>query len=69
MCLGDCCAADRKNCTTLVKVVDEQGKVVPVDSRELLGLKESDMVVVKGTAKKDNAGNLVVLAKGVFVRE
>ena len=68
MCLGDCCAADRKNCTTLVKVVDEQGKLVPVDSRELLGLKEADMVVVKGTAQKDEAGNFVMLARGVFIR-
>ncbi|QDS97052.1 hypothetical protein [Adhaeretor mobilis] len=69
MCLGDCCAVDRQNCTTLVKVVDAQGKLVPVDSRELLGLKEADMVVVKGTAQKDKTGNFVMLAKGVFIRK
>ncbi len=68
MCLGDCCAIDRQNSTTLVKVVDEQGKLVLVDSRELLGLKEADMVVVKGTAKKDKTGNFVMLARGVFIR-
>lgn len=68
LCLGDCCANERLDCTTLVKVVDQQGQLVPVDSRELLGLKESDMVVVKGTAKKDKSGNFVMLANGVFIR-
>lgn len=68
LCTGDCCALERQSCTTLVKVVDSQGKLVPVDSRELLGLKESDMVVVKGTAQKDKTGNFVMLASGVFIR-
>lgn len=68
ICTGDCCALERQNCTTLVKVVDSKGKLVAVDSRELLGLKESDMVVVKGTAQKDKTGNFVMLASGVFVR-
>ena len=68
VCTGDCCATERLNCTTLVKIVDEQGQLVLVDSRELLGLKESDMVVVRGTAKKDDSGNFVMLAKGVFIR-
>lgn len=69
ICTGDCCALERQNCTTLVKVVDSKGKLVAVDSRELLGLKESDMVVVKGTAQKDKTGNFVMLARGVFVRK
>jgi len=68
LCMGDCCATERLDCTTLVKVVDAQGRLVPVDSRKLLGLKESDMVVVKGTAKKDKNGNFVMLAKGVYIR-
>lgn len=68
ICTGDCCATERLNCTTLVKVVDQQGQLVPMDSRELLGVKESDMVVVEGTAKKDDSGNFVMLAKGVFIR-
>ena len=68
LCMGDCCATERLDCTTLVKVVDAQGQLVPVDSRELFGLKESDMVVVKGTAKKDKSGNFVMLAKGLYIR-
>jgi len=69
LCMGDCCATERINCTTLVKVVDAQGKLVLVDSRKLLGLSESDMVVLQGTAKKDESGNFVMLAKGVFIRK
>lgn len=68
ICMEDCCAAERSTCTTLVKFVDENGRVVPVDSRTLLGLSESDMVVVKGTAKKDDNGNFSMLATGLFVR-
>lgn len=68
ICAGDCCATERLSCTTLVKVVDEQGQLVPVDSRDLFGLKESDMVVVQGNAKKDESGNFVMLAKGIFIR-
>lgn len=69
LCMGDCCAIDRLASTALVKIVDSQGKLVPVDSRKLLGLKESDMVVLQGTAKKDESGNFVMLAKGVYVRK
>jgi hypothetical protein len=69
ICTGDCCATERHKCTTLVKVVNTQGDLVPVDTRELLGLKESDMVVLKGTAKRDKTGNFVMLAKGVYVRK
>ncbi|QEG37204.1 hypothetical protein [Bythopirellula goksoeyrii] len=68
ICTGDCCATDRANCTTLVKVLDANGQLVTVDSRELLGLKESDMVVVAGNAKKDDSGNFVMLANGVYIR-
>jgi hypothetical protein len=68
ICTGDCCATERLGCTTLVKVVDQQGKILPIDSRDLFGLKESDMVVVQGTAKKDESGNFVMLAKGIFIR-
>jgi hypothetical protein len=69
ICMGDCCATERLDCTTLVKVVDEQGQLVPVDARKLLGLNESDMVVIQGTAQKDKSGNFVMLAKGVFIRK
>jgi hypothetical protein len=51
-----------------VKVVDGQGKTVPVDARALLGVKELQTVVVTGKAKRDEGGNLTVLASGLYVR-
>jgi hypothetical protein len=53
---------------TTVKVVDGQGRPVPTDARQLLGLKELQTVVVRGKAKRDDQGNLTVLADGLFVR-
>jgi hypothetical protein len=51
-----------------VKIVGEDGRPVPTDARQLLGIKELQTVVVHGRAKRDDAGNLTVLADGVYVR-
>lgn len=63
-----CCSTDQlpKN-RAMIKVVDAAGGTVEEDARKLLGLKELQTVVVKGKAKRDEAGNLTVLASGVFV--
>lgn len=63
-----CCSTDRlpKN-RAMIKVVDAAGGTVEQDARKLLGVKELQTVVVKGKAKRDEAGNLTVLANGVFV--
>lgn len=53
----------------VVKVVDEQGLPIGEDSRKLLGVKPLNTVVVHGTAKRDDAGNLTVLADGVYVKK
>ncbi len=68
LCTGDCCESERAGCTTLVKVVDAEGKLVAADSRQLLGVAENDFVVVRGKVNKDESGNIIVLADGVFVR-
>lgn len=68
ICMDECCATERAGSTTLVKVVDDGGKVLAVDARQLLGVHADDMVVVSGKASKDDAGNFVVLASGVHVR-
>lgn len=68
ICTGDCCASERAGCTALVTVVDAGERVLAVDSRQLLGLVANDMVVVRGKAKKDDSGNFVVVADGVYVR-
>lgn len=55
--------------TALVKVVDEDGGVVKADARELLDVQELSTVIIDGKAQRDDAGNLTVLAKGVFVKQ
>jgi len=64
-----CCTQDdvKTNIAT-VKMVDESGKPVASDARELLGVKELSEVVVQGTAKRDDQGNLSLAATKVFVR-
>lgn len=69
ICTEDCCATERLACTAVVKFVDGNGRVVAVDSRQLLGVKESDMVVVEGKAQKDKNGNFVMLASRVYIRQ
>jgi len=49
--------------------VDENGQLVKAGAKNLLNVKELDTVVVRGKAKRDEAGNLTVLATGVFVRK
>ncbi len=52
----------------MVKLVDAQGETVATGARELLGVKELQTVVVHGNAKRDEAGNLTLLADSVYLR-
>lgn len=63
-----CSAEELAGASTLVKFVDEQGQTLPVDARDLLGVKELQIVVVRGTAKRDESNNLVVMADGIYIR-
>ena len=51
-----------------MKFVDEQGKTLPYDPREARGIKELQTVVVRGRAKRDDQGNLTVVAAGIHRR-
>ena len=65
-----CCATDKlKDASALIKFVDENGQPIKTDARELLGVRELTQVVIKGKAKRDDAGNLTVLASGLFVKK
>lgn len=65
-----CCDTDRlPAATAVVKVVDQQGKTVALDAKTQLGMKELQTVIVQGKAKRDEAGNLTVLAPAVYVRK
>ncbi|MEQ8846813.1 hypothetical protein [Botrimarina sp.] len=68
LCTADCCATERQACTALVKFVDGSGALVRVGARELLGVEQGDMVVVRGTAKRDDSGNFQLLATGLHAR-
>ena len=64
-----CCDTDLlTNSKAMVKVVDASGKTVATDARKLLGIKELQTVVIHGRAKRDDTGNLTVLADGIYVR-
>lgn len=63
-----CCKTDQlPGNRAMIKVVNSAGETVEEDARKLLGVKELQTVVVKGKAKRDEAGNLTVLAERVFV--
>jgi len=49
--------------------VDEQGQRLPIDARKLLGVKENQLVVVRGRPKIDEFGGLVVSADGIYLRD
>lgn len=55
--------------TALVKIVDDGGDIVKSDARKLLNVQELSTVVIKGKARRDEAGNLTVLANGVYVKQ
>ncbi len=63
-----CCEPDLATSRTLVKVVDEKGEVVARGAQQLLNMKELQTVVVQGKARRDDAGNVSLLATGIFVR-
>lgn len=52
----------------LVQVVDAEGRVLPVDARELFQLELDQTVVVRGRAERNTEGHLIVAARGLYVR-
>jgi hypothetical protein len=64
-----CCETNVPKATLLVMFVDENGKVIKHDPREMFNVKELSTVVVQGTVKRDKAGNMTVLASKLHVRE
>jgi hypothetical protein len=65
-CLAN--AADASELIAAVQFVDERGKVLPIDARDLFDLKAKETVVVKGSAKVVPGGILTVNATGLYVR-
>ncbi len=72
---SSCCPTPGPNCDAsgapyqaLIRVVDGNGRTIATGAQQLLGIERSQTVVVQGTTRRDEAGNLTVLADGVFVR-
>jgi len=64
-----CCETDKlPGAMALVQFVETDGSNVKIDARKIFDLKELQTVIVKGKAKRDDAGNLTVLADGMFIR-
>ncbi len=61
-------AGESAHMLAVIQFTDEQGKTLPVDARDLFELKEKETVVVRGKAKVDPSGMLVVDATGLYVR-
>jgi hypothetical protein len=62
------CSKEMLAASAMVKFLGDDGKVLAVDARELLGVKDESTVVVRGIASRDATGNLSIAADGVFVR-
>lgn len=62
-------AADQKEMLAMVRFIDKNGEVLPVDVRQLFDVKEKDTVVVRGKARVTESGILVVEAQGLYLRK
>lgn len=51
----------------IIRFLDDDGKILPEDAREILGVKKGQVVVVRGKASVDPLGHLMVDASGLFI--
>jgi hypothetical protein len=65
-----CCDShdDIARSSLLVRFVDAEEKTITQDAQTLLGVSPLQTVIVRGRAKRDTNGNIVVLASGLHVR-
>jgi len=64
-----CCQQDKlKTNMATIQFVDQDGEILYQDAKQLLGIKEMDLVLVQGTAKRDEAGNLTLAAEKLYVK-
>lgn len=61
--------AAKQDATALIQLRDEQGEVLPIDARKLLGVKENQVVVVRGQGQVNDLGVLIISATGVHLRK
>ena len=61
-------AAKNAHAVAVVNLVDEDGKILKADARDLMGLQEKQTVVVRGRAELLGGQMLVIHADGIHVR-
>lgn len=72
-CKGDNCPfckgkSGAEQAQAVIMLTDEEGKVPSIDARKLLPLAEGQMVVVRGRPEVNAVGQLVIHARGIYVR-
>ncbi|MBL8891488.1 MAG: hypothetical protein JNL67_16025 [Planctomycetaceae bacterium] len=64
-----CCQQEAlKTNMATIQFVDDSGEIMYQDSKAWLGIKELDLVMVQGIAKRDEAGNLILAAEKLYVK-
>lgn len=61
--------AEKANATALVQFHGEDGKLLDIDARKLLGVAKDQTVVVQGQGSVNDLGVLVIAANGIHVRQ
>jgi hypothetical protein len=61
--------AAKADATALVQFRDEQGNVLPVDARKLLGVDVDQIVVVQGQGRINEVGVFVIVADKIHLRK
>lgn len=64
-----CCQKEAlKTNMATIQFVDAAGEILFQDAKPWLGIKEMDLVMIQGTAQRDEAGNLILLADKLYVK-
>jgi hypothetical protein len=64
-----CCQQEAlKTNMATIQFVDPSGEILYHDAKAWLGIKELDLVMVQGVAKRDEAGNLILAAEKLYVK-
>ena len=66
-----CCDApdELARATILVKFVDDAGKTLAQDAKDLLGLKELQTVIIRGRIRQGGDNSISVVAGGLFIKK
>lgn len=62
------CKRDINNMIAQVQVTDEAGQMLQKDARELLNVKEFDLLEIEGTGRFDDGDMLVIDANRIYVK-